>query len=130
MTLPWGIVGPMDQLRGGLVLGGDPLWEKAQTLISRENGKEEIRWKEHHGRKALEAQVRKLATRQKDPRLQLWVRVRLGGEKLIDLAQEQGYCDGSGVYRVVTRLEQAAEVDRKLRRELEELRKSVSIVVD
>jgi len=120
----------MGQLRGGLVLGGDKLWEKAQKLIAQENGKEHLHWKQHHGQKPLEVQIRKMVEQQKDPRLRLWIRVRLGGEKHVDLAHEEGYRDGSGVYRVVTRLERAAEVDRRLKKELEELRRSVSIVVD
>ena len=120
----------MEQLRGGLVLGGEALWQKVQTLMSQQNGKEQIRWKQYHSQKALEAQVRKMVARQKDPKLKLWIRVRLGGEKLIDLAQEEGYRDGSGVYQVVTRLEKVAQVNRRLNGELEKLRKNVSIVVD
>jgi hypothetical protein len=35
-----------------------------------------------------------------DRRVQIWARVRLGGERLVDVAARYGFRDGSGVYHV------------------------------
>ena len=54
-----------------------------------------------------------------DLRVQVWARVRLGGERGVAVARELGYADGSGVAQVVKRLEQAATKDRALTAQLE-----------
>ena len=46
-----------------------------------------------------------------DRRAQIWARVRLGGERLVDVAARYGFRDGSGVYRVVKRLEALGQED-------------------
>jgi len=43
------------------------------------------------------------------------------------LAREYGYADGSGVLRVVQRLDAAAADDRRLRKRLNEARESVDL---
>jgi len=54
--------------------------------------------------------------------------VCLGGERKVDVAQDVGYRDGSGVLQVVKRLEQSARKDEALARKLERMRKGVSSV--
>jgi hypothetical protein len=51
--------------------------------------------------------------------------VRLAGRRMSELAREHGYADGSGVLRVVQRLEHTAMQRPELRRRMERLRVSV-----
>ncbi|MGO9246726.1 MAG: hypothetical protein ACLPT4_14495 [Verrucomicrobiia bacterium] len=48
-------------------------------------------------------------------------RVRLGGEKMLALAREQGYRDGSGLIQVVKWLERTAQQDAGMGQRLPEL---------
>ena len=52
----------------------------------------------------------------------------LGGERKLDVAQDFGRRDGSGVLQVVKRLEQSAREDRALACKLDRLRKDLSSV--
>lgn len=119
---------PWEQLRGGIVLGSEKLWEKAQSLLDRPTAKHEIRWKEKQSQSQIDNLIRELLRLENDPKIQLWIRIRLGGQRQADIAQEQGYRDGSGVFRVVNRLEARASRNRDLGKKLEGLRRKVSIV--
>ena len=66
--------------------------------------------------------------REPDRRVQMWLRVRLGGERMTEVARAYGYQDGSGVHRVVARLETRAETDRGLAARLDGWRARVSSV--
>jgi len=44
------ISSPWNKIRGGLVLGTEPLWEKVQQLVEGKKGKHEIKWKEYQGK--------------------------------------------------------------------------------
>ena len=72
---------------------------------------EKVRWTESEGAKEAQDRVRRLVAKERDRRLQIWARVRLGGERGRDVAKEFGYRDGSGVTQVVKRLEAAATQD-------------------
>ena|SRR3989338_1404714 len=117
------VTSPWENLRGGLVLGNDQLWEKVQNLVSVKNAQHEIRWNERQEKRQIEDQINRLIQKEKDFRVQLWIRVRLGGQRLADIAREQGYRDGSGVYRVISRLEAVAQQNRSLKNRLDKLRK-------
>ena len=43
--------------------------------------------------------------------MRIWMRVELGGERMTEIGREFGYKDGSGVHRVVQRLNARAEED-------------------
>ena len=55
-----------------------------------------------------------LGGREPDRRVAIWLRVRVGGERMTEVARQYGYGDGSGVHRVVKRLEKEARSDRAL----------------
>ncbi|MBV6504430.1 MAG: hypothetical protein AKCLJLPJ_02568 [Fimbriimonadales bacterium] len=112
---------PWEQLRGGLVLGTTALWQKARKLIGRKAAGEEHRWSERHGKQEIRDRVRALVEREADVRIAIWARVRLGGERGVEVAREQGYKDGSGVTQAVKRLEQKASKNKALRTRLDEL---------
>ncbi len=56
----------------------------------------------------------------------MWLLVRIGGQRMTQVAKEYGYRDGSGVLRVVQRLEAAAKSDLALARRLQQLADHVS----
>ena len=122
------VANPWEDLRGSLVLGTAELWDKARELIGRKATQEEVHWTEREGAKETQDRVRRLVAKESDTRLQIWARVRLGGERGRDVAKEFGDRDGSGVTQVVKRMEAAAHRDKTLRRRMEMWRAAVSSV--
>jgi hypothetical protein len=113
-----------------LVLGGDALWEKVRGLIAEAQGDEEIRWRRRADAEETSRIIESLVAQEPDRRVAIWLRVRLGGERMTTVAGDYGYRDGSGVHRVVQRLEKKAEDDQALARRLKALAKEVSLNVD
>lgn len=66
--------------------------------------------------------------RRHDRRVAIWLQVRVGGQRMTDLAKQYGYRDGSEVHCVVQRLEEAAKEDRSLAHRLQQLADCVSSV--
>ncbi len=58
--------------------------------------------------------------------MRLWVRAKLGGERMTDLAREFGYRDGSGALQVVKRLEARAGTDKTVARQMRQLRRHLT----
>jgi putative transposase len=112
---PWG------RLRSGLVLGGEALWEKAKQLAGEKQGQEEKQLAHVANDQRRAVRVREMVNGEADWRLQIWARLRLGGERGVDVAREYGYRDGSGVALVVRRLEKAASRDTILAEKLTQL---------
>ena len=119
---------PWDDLRGGLVLGSEALFGKVNGLLAKSEHAEEIRWSRRAGAAAVGDAIDRLAAEQTDRRLAIWLRVRLGGQRMTHVAEQYGYRDGSGVHRVVKRLEARAAEDRQLARKLKQLAEQVSRV--
>jgi len=119
---------PLEELRGGLVLGNESLWRKARRLLSRSEGQEEIRWRKRADREMVSNKIRAAVEREPDRRIQIWLRVRLGGERMTEVGRSYGYRDGSGVHRVVARLEMRAKSNRDLAARLESWRARLSSV--
>ena len=113
---------PLDELKGGLVLGNQSLWERVKKLLSAPTGPDELRWARRHNAEEMARRVAKLIAQEPDRRVRLWARVRLAGESLTNLAREMGYADASGVHQVVRRLETQARADGPLQRRLERLK--------
>jgi len=108
------VANPWEQMRGGLVLGTEELWKRVKRLVEGKAGGEELRWQARQGAKEWQTRVRGLLVGETDDRVVIWARVRLGGERGVDVAREYGYRDGAGVSLLVKRLESAAQRDRKL----------------
>ena len=119
---------PWQELRGGLVLGGQTLWETARRALADSEGDDEIRWSRRAGAEALAEVIDKLAAEQTDRRIAIWLQVRHGGRRMTEVAKLYGYRDGSGVHRVVQRLEARAKQDRPLGRQLQALVSGLSRV--
>ena len=52
---------------------------------------------------------------------------RVGGERMTTVAADYGYRDGSGVHRVIKRLEENANSDRALSRRLKALARIIHV---
>jgi REP element-mobilizing transposase RayT len=123
-----GVDDPWQHLKRGLVLGGEALLETAHQLIGKKIGQEEARWTETADAVVRRAQVRQRVQREADERVRIWARVRLGGERGVEVAREYAYRHSSGVTQLVKRLETEAQEDRKLEEKLAGLRKDLSNV--
>jgi len=119
---------PWDQLRGGMVLGGEALWDRLRDLVASAGQDEEVRWIKRLAAQELSTAVDELVSEESDRRIQIWILVRLGGCRMTEVARDYDFRDGGGVHQVVRRLESRAGCDPALARELETLRRKVSSV--
>jgi hypothetical protein len=106
---------PWEGLRLSLVLGGEELLTRVRALVKAKPKSDEIRWTaraESGGKRRAAAQA--LAGREKEQRLQIWIRVRLGGERRVDVARSYGYKDGSAITHLLKRLAANEAVRRRL----------------
>ena len=120
------ISSPWQDLRHGLVLGGESLWRKVHGLVVKSQGDAEICWCRRVDAEETSRVVRSLVAQEADRRVAIWLRVRLGGERMTRVAADYGYRDGSGIHRVLQRLEERAKDDPSLARHLEALTQHVS----
>ena len=118
---------PWDKLKGGLVLGSEKLWEKAKEMVGRNAAQGSVHWVNQAGLKAKREKVANLLAKETDERMKIWMRVELGGERMAALGRELGYGDGSGVHRVVQRLNQRATRDKKLQNRMLQLRRATTL---
>ena len=88
----------------------------------------EIRWRRRADGDEVSRLVASLVAQEADRRVAIWLRVRVGGQRMTELAKEYRYRDGSGVHRVVHRLEEAAKEDRDLAHRRQQLADRVSSV--
>ena len=119
---------PWEDLRHGLVLGGETLWDKVRRLVAKAEGDEEIPWRRRADAEENSRVIELLVAQETDRRVAIWLRVRLGEERMSTVAADYGYRDGSGIHRVVQRLEEKAKDDQALARRLKSLAKRVSSV--
>jgi len=118
---------PWEELRGGLVLGTEELWEKTRKLVRAKEADEALRWTERPGRRRVQEAVKGLVKQESDTDVRMWARVRLGGEGRSAVAGDYGYGHPSGVTHAVKRVEAKAREDRLLAEKLEALRQRLSL---
>ena len=121
---------PWENLRGGLVLGREGLWNQVRRLVADSDGDEEIRWHRRASAEEASRRIHSLVEQETDRRVAIciWRRVRLGGERMTEVAADYGYRDGSGVHRVLQRLDEKAQHDHSLARHLKKLAEQMSSV--
>ncbi|MBN1444903.1 MAG: transposase [Candidatus Omnitrophica bacterium] len=114
-----------DNIKNNIVLGGDTLLKRVQEIIKDKKGNEEERWmaKKEHG--DITFKIAKALEKEQDKKIQIWARVRLGGERLVDVGKHFGYRDGSGILQTVKRLEEKATQDTVLGERLSKIEKEV-----
>lgn len=114
---------PWEQVRRGLILGSDALYDQVRQQIEQQDGLQEARWTVAENQQRVTQRIKELVAHEPDRRIQLWARVCLGAERSIEVARERGYRDGSAVRQVIKRLEVTAQTNRQLRNQLDRLRK-------
>ena len=112
---------PWEALRSGLVLGSEELWQRVKRMLSAKHGHDERRWRQREDWRQQRAGLQQLLRQEPDRRVRIWARVRVGGERRVDVGREFGYRDGSGVTQLIKRLETEAAQDRSLAKRLENL---------
>lgn len=117
---------PWQQLRQGLILGSDALYDQVRQRI-RQKDELEARWTVTADQVRVTQRIQELVAHEPDQRIQIWARVRLGAEPSLAVAREHGYRDGSAVRQIIKRLERAAQTDRQTRTRLHQLRKLSSV---
>ena len=120
------MLSPWEELRGGLVLGSDWLWEKACQLVRAKEADEELRWTERQGARRVQRRVRELLAKETASDVRIWARVRLGGERMGEVGREVGYRHQSGVTHAVKRVEARARKDEVLGEKLARWKKDIS----
>ncbi len=84
-----------------------------RELVARPEGNEEIRWRRRADAEDSAGAIESLVEQEADRRVAIWLRV--GGERMMTtVAAEYGYRDGSGVHRVIKRLEEKAKSGRAI----------------
>ncbi len=89
-----------EDLRHGLVLGGEALWDQACPILEKSEGKEQIRQRRRAERDRVSRKIGKLVEQGPDRRVRIGLRVRLAGQRMTEIAKEYGYGDGSSVHQV------------------------------
>lgn len=101
------------------------MWDKVKAYVGHSSGREEIAWSRRAGQMERHGLLEQVLQGETDRRVQIWARVRLGGERLVDVAAQYGFRDGSGVLHVVQRLEALGTHDTALGLKLKELDRRV-----
>lgn len=118
---------PWSNLRGGLVLGGEALWMKVKGVVQDKKGQEEILWRRNEGNREKRQRLKEILAKEEDRKIRIWARVKLGGERPVDVGREMGYRNGSGVLQVIKRLEQAQD-DPSVRKRMALIKSMMSSV--
>ena len=87
---------------------------------------EEAPWSRREEPGLLGEPVRELLAGEPDPRIRVWARVKLGGERRVMAARAEGYRDGSAATHLIPALEGRAVRDRALRKRLDSLKRRFS----
>ena len=112
---------PWDHLAGGLVLGLEGFEAEVAAKMNQRPAVWSREWVAGRTQDEVRRAVRRLMKEEPDRRVRLWGRVRLAGERLVDVGREEGFADGSGVLQAVKRLEARAAQDPALRERLRRL---------
>jgi len=114
---------PWDALRGGIMLGSEPLWQKVRRFIGGKHGADELRWQDREQKLVhIREKAAGLIAKEPDSRVKVWLRVKVAGERRVDVARSLGYKDGSAVTQIIKRLEATAKTDPRLATRLERYR--------
>jgi hypothetical protein len=70
------------------MLGAERLWKKIRKIISGNKGEQVARWREIEDFKQRQAKLREVVEREVDDRIKIWIRIKLGGERKVDLGRE------------------------------------------
>ncbi len=116
-------------LRKGLILGGESLWNMVRELVAKAEGPKKSAGDDEPTRKRLRVPSNRWSTKQQTAEWPFgYACAWAGGERMTTVAADYGCRDGSGVHRVIKRLEEKAKSDRALSRRLKALAKKTSSI--
>ncbi|MDD2710311.1 MAG: transposase [Verrucomicrobiae bacterium] len=120
---------PWDNLQHGLVLGGPEILERVEHILSGKKGIEETAWLERWDNdERQKARQNTLLAKEPDMSLKIWLRVRLDGERAVDVGRELGHRSrGAAVGMMIRRLEERTKTDQSLRRKMERYRRMLRV---
>lgn len=101
-----------EEVRFGLVAGGENLMNKTRLLLG-QKGSSEVnhQWALHVDQGNRASVARELLAKETDQKWQIWLRVYGLHERKTELAREYGYRDGGSILQIIKRLHQKALVD-------------------
>lgn len=120
-----------DHIQFGLCAGTDSFVELIKEKISEKSHLSENTGKLELNRLSLAERKLLLESHlksQNDPRIVIWARVKLLGERSVDIAREKGYRDGSSILHIVKRVDIRSRKDLITKHALMKLRKIASSV--
>lgn len=79
---------PWEKVRGGLVLGGEALWERVRQLVAAKTGLEEAVWSKSVDVQRVRQRVSELIEHEDDDRVKMWAEVRFAGRRKSELAKQ------------------------------------------
>lgn len=101
-------------LNEGWLLADSELEEKVKLLLGEKSGQEEQRWKANKAKEAMKPKMAEILGTEYDVRWKIWLRVRVGGERPVDVGKELGYKSaGAGILEVIKRLERRTETSKQ-----------------
>jgi REP element-mobilizing transposase RayT len=121
------VASPWEKLRGGLVLGGEELWAKAERLVAGKQGQEEGNWTKAVERESLRKRVEELVAVESEERIKMWLLVRVAGERCTVVGRRFKYRDGSGVAYVLRQLEAEIRENPALADKLQQARRQCEV---
>jgi hypothetical protein len=107
----------------GLVVGGESFVSRISDALKgrrRETGERVFLG---HQKKKRSLLVQTALLKEQDPRIKMWIRVRILGENQVALAKELGYASSSGIFQTLQRLERSR--DERVQGKLNEWREKV-----
>lgn len=120
---------PWDDLAKGLALGEGDFVKKVCHQAGRRAASWNRKWVAGVTQKEVKDALMELLKDESDRKLRMWARARLGGERWVDVAKDEGYTDGSGVLVAVKRLEAGMKDNPALTAKMNKIRKDLSSVV-
>jgi putative transposase len=105
---------PWNDLKGGMVLGDEVFLEKIKQHFKKEYSD----WLSPNEKISRSQKIKEWLNGESDNAVRLWLRVCLGGEKVVDVAREMNYQSGSGVINVINRLKKQATQNIYLKQKL------------
>lgn len=120
---------PWDDLAKGLALGEGDFVKKVCHQAGRRAASWNRKWVAGVTQKEVKDALMELLKDESDRKLRMWARTRLGGERWVDVAKDEGYTDGSGVLVAVKRLEAGMKDNPALTAKMNKIRKDLSSVV-
>ena len=79
-----------EQLKGGLVLGSEKEYDKIKVIIAQQKKLDEIKWIEKDRQKEMQRRLTKFIKEEDDERIKIWMRVRMGRERMTEIGKELG----------------------------------------